>query len=75
MKIADFIAEMELLMELDEGTLHGDTILSNLSAWDSLAVIGYIAVVDEAFQRSVATKDIANAETLTDLFMLAHGTP
>ncbi len=72
MEIAEFITEMESLMELDAGTLQQDVHLNTLSAWDSLAVIGYIALVDELLQLSVSPKDIAKAETIKDLYILTQ---
>lgn len=73
MDIEAFITEIESLMELDENSLQEADLLASLSAWDSLAVIGYIAIVDEHFQRLVAPKDIANAKTIKDLYLLAQG--
>ena len=73
MEISEFITEMESLMELDRGALQEITTLENLSAWDSLAIIGYIALVDESLQRSVAPKDIAKASTIRDLYALTQG--
>ncbi len=73
MDIASFVTKMEAHMELDEGVLQEGTPLRTLSAWDSFAVIGYIALVDQLFHRSVASKDITQAKTINDLYMLAQG--
>lgn len=66
------ISKIEELLELDPGTLSTDTELTSLPSWDSLAVIGYIALVDEEFSIIVDNDKLAAAKTVQDLLDLAY---
>ena len=61
------------LLELDPGTLKGDESLENLEAWDSLAVIGLIALIDEKFNKAVSLSAISEAKSVNDLVALLNG--
>jgi acyl carrier protein len=52
--------------------MQGGEILENLVAWDSLAVIGFIAVVDENYGINVSPSGIKLAKTIDDLFALLN---
>lgn len=67
---AEMIAEIEEMLELDAGTLSGDTALEPLDEWDSLAVISYIALVDEKFDETLDGAALADAATVEDLLAL-----
>lgn len=63
----EFLKHFDELIEEDEGTTQGDENLAEMSAWDSLAVMGFIAMVDEQFGVTVAPSDLAKAQTVNDL--------
>ena len=65
------IAKIEELLELDPDTLSPDTELESIPSWDSLAVIGYIALVDEEFSIIVDNDKLTAARTVQDLLDLA----
>lgn len=67
---AEFLAALEEMLELDAGSLSPDTALDSLDSWDSLAVISFIALVDEHFDHVVAGEDLAKAKTIGDLLAL-----
>lgn len=71
MNRADFLNALDEMLELDPGTLTGAEALDSLDAWDSLAVISFIALVDEHFDKVVAGEDLAKAKTINDLLALA----
>ena len=64
------LAALEELLEYDEGQLSVDIVLDDIEAWDSLAVIGLIAVADERFGKTIAPSEIANAKTVGDIVTL-----
>lgn len=70
MSIEDFIKQLEELLEVEEGILSEKTQLENLAEWDSLAIISYIALVDENFDITIPPKKISEAETIGDLHKL-----
>jgi acyl carrier protein len=67
----EFLKNFEALLELDSGTLRDDQELASLSAWDSLAVIGFIAMMDEHFGLSFSSQKINEAKSVRDLMALA----
>lgn len=72
---AEFLAALEEMLELDTGSLSPDTALDSLESWDSLAVISFIALVDEHFDHVVAGEDLAKAKTVGDLLALTGADP
>ena len=67
MKKKDFLKEIEEIIEADENTLDGSEVLEGLDGWDSLAVMGFIAMVDDNFQITIEVDKIAECETVNDL--------
>jgi acyl carrier protein len=63
----EFIAAFNELLELPPGTLLGGEALKDLEAWDSLAVLSFIAMVDERCGVTVAPKQILTCTTVNDL--------
>ncbi len=67
----EFYAALDEMLELDPGTITGNERLEDVEAWDSLAVISFIALVDEKFDILVETEKLAAAESVGDLYALA----
>ncbi|WP_372399262.1 phosphopantetheine-binding protein [Azospirillum sp. HJ39] len=67
----DFLLALDEMLELDPGTLSGDEVLESLDSWDSLAVISFIALVDEKTGVVVEGEKLAKARTVADLLALA----
>ncbi len=67
----EFYAALDEMLELDPGTITGNERLEDIEAWDSLAVISFIALVDEKFDILVETEKLAAAESIADLYALA----
>jgi acyl carrier protein len=68
---SDFYLLLDDMLELDPGTITGTERLEDLEGWDSLAVISFIALVDEKFDTLVETDKLAAAESVGDLYALA----
>lgn len=68
---ADFYALLDEMLELEAGTLTGDERLEELENWDSLAVISFIALVDENFGVLIESDKLAAAATTGELYRLA----
>lgn len=60
------IAKLEDMMELDEGILTPETRLTDLEEWDSIAVISFIALVDEEFDKIIKVEQIEEFQTIAD---------
>ncbi len=67
---ANLLKSLDDLLELDPGTLTGSEELSALEAWNSLAVIGFMAIANEEFGVVVSPKKIAACTKVSDLVAL-----
>ena len=68
---AEFLVELEDLINLPTGTLKGPETLKNLPGWDSLAFVSFLALMDEKLQMSVAVDRLGACQTVNDLVALA----
>jgi acyl carrier protein len=66
----EFLLLLDELLELEPGTVKGSETLDSLEGWNSLAVISFMALVDEHFGISVQPRQIAACTTVTDLMGL-----
>lgn len=64
------IAILEELMEVDEGTLTPETLLSNIEEWDSVSFLSFMAMMDEKFGKTVIGSEIKTKETVGDLMAM-----
>lgn len=67
----DFLLVLDEMLELEPGTLTGSEDLESLDDWDSLAVISFIALVDEKLGIVVEGEKLASAKTVGDLLGVA----
>ena len=58
------------LLELGPGTLTGSEELEALESWDSVAIVSFMVLAKDRFDRTVAAKEIANCLTVNDLVVL-----
>lgn len=64
------ITLLEELMEVDEGTLMPETLLSNIEEWDSVSFLSFMAMMDEKFGKVVTGSEIKTKKTIADLMAL-----
>lgn len=64
------LLKLDELLELDPGTLTGNEQLADLEGWDSLAVIGLIALADESFNKALSLSGVTEAKKINDLIAL-----
>ena len=65
-----FLRFLDELLEMEPGSLTGEELLQDLEAWDSLAVVGFIGLVDEQLGLSVSPDLIASCTTVDCLVNL-----
>jgi acyl carrier protein len=58
---------LDEIIEAEPGTLRGPEELGDVDGWDSVAVMGFIALVDEQFETTLSPKRIAACKTINDL--------
>ncbi len=66
----EFLRELEEVLEADASSINGDETLAELGSWDSLAVMTFIAMVDEKFGVTLAASKLADAKSVGDLIAL-----
>lgn len=55
------------ILELDEGEIHRDLVLSDCETWDSVAILSVISVINERFDRFPSAAEIRQYKTVGDL--------
>lgn len=61
-----FHAELAEVLELEPAEVTPELRLDD-TAWDSLAVVSTIALIDELFDQAVSADALANCETVGDI--------
>lgn len=64
------IKTIEEILDLEEGTLTEETILKDLEDWDSVAIISFIAMMDDEFDKIIKGSVIREQKTVADLMAL-----
>lgn len=71
MDINEFIEKFAEEIEVEDvASLTPETEFRDLEEWSSLSVMVFIAFADENFDKPVGDKQIANCNTLQDLYNL-----
>ena len=70
MKKEKFLVLVEEIIEADKDTLSGNEFINDIDGWDSLAVVSFIAMVDENFGVTLPAQKISDAKTVQDLIDL-----
>jgi len=74
MSKTEFLALFEEIVEEPPGTLTGSEKLGErVGGWTSLAIVSFIAMVDEKLGTVPSPRDIANCKTVNDLIGLLDG--
>lgn len=71
MEIAEFITKFAEELEIENvDALTPETAFHDLDEWSSLSVMVFIAFADENFDKQVGDKQIAECNTIQDLYNL-----
>lgn len=71
MEIAEFITKFAEELEIENvDALTPETEFRDLDEWSSLSVMVFIAFADENFDKQVGDKQIAECNTIQDLYNL-----
>jgi acyl carrier protein len=69
----EFLLLVDDIVEAEQGTIAETDVLQELEGWDSMAVMGLIAAVDEKFGVTLAPEKIAASRTVADIVTLLDG--
>lgn len=64
-----FVA-LEDLLEMESGAIRGEEQLCDLPGWDSITMVGFLAMAFETFGAAVAPNRLMECRTMTDLARL-----
>lgn len=67
---AEFLRELEEVLELPAQTLQGTEEMAELGGWDSLGLMGFIVMADSKLGVSPPAETIAQSRTVGDLISL-----
>jgi acyl carrier protein len=70
MDIQRFFALVEELLESESGSVRENMNLSDLSGWDSVAVVSFLAMVDKEYGVTISGDEMVNSKTVDDLVSL-----
>lgn len=70
LNIAEFYRNLEKVLDLTPGTLRAGERLARLEVWDSMAVLGFLAMADETYRAVIPPKRIPECQTIDDLARL-----
>jgi acyl carrier protein len=65
-----FLPLLDEALEVPPGTLKGPEKLEDLENWNSMAMVSFVALVDEHFNYTVSPRQFVNCETVDDLLAL-----
>lgn len=68
----EFIAKMEELLERPSGSITGDEKLEDMDGWDSMTLIGFMAMADEHCGRKPTPPEVGRCETVNELYRLVN---
>jgi len=70
MMLQEKIALVEECMDLDEGTLKMEDLLSSYDEWDSVSGLSIISMIDTHFNKMITVNEIKNVKTVSDIIAL-----
>jgi len=70
MKTHEYITALEDALEVKEGTIKPDLLLTELTCWDSMAALTFMALADQKLQVSVSGSQLQDCRTVRDLIGL-----
>lgn len=73
MKRSEFVEELELILDVDEGILEGFSHLKDAEGWNSIGMLNIIALFDSKLGLSIQVSALRECNTLEDLVFLAEG--
>ncbi len=68
---AEFLEELEMILNEDANSLAPETVISQVQGWDSIGILGVIAFLDGELGVPVNVEAIRGCKTLCDIIALA----
>jgi acyl carrier protein len=65
--IAEFYKKLDEILDIPAGTVKGGESLNGFAGWDSMAMLGFIALADENYSVAIPAKRIPACRSVDDL--------
>jgi acyl carrier protein len=66
-----FLQKLDEVMSMPKGTIKGDETLQSLVGWDSVALLSFIALLDDELKVRVTGNQVIQCKTVGELVALA----
>lgn len=63
----DKLAMLEDLLEVEEGTLKPETMLTDVEEYDSMSMLSLIVMMQDEFQVNLKSADVKGFQTVSDI--------
>jgi acyl carrier protein len=67
MSLQDFLSHLSEILDMPAADLQPDVKLADLEGWNSMALVSFIAFVDEYLEITLSPRAIAPCRTIADL--------
>jgi hypothetical protein len=67
MTVKEKLGILENLLDMEKDSLNEDMELSQISEWDSIAIISTIAMFDDIWGKSILSKEVKEFKTVKDI--------
>lgn len=65
-----FLEKLDEVMSMPKGSIKGDEALQSLVGWDSVALLSFIALLDDELKVRVTGNQVIQCKTIGDLVAL-----
>lgn len=69
---SEFVRNLEVILTMEAGSLGSESVLADLKAWDSLAALSTITLIDANYGVTLEGTEILNCRTIGDLMELVE---
>ena len=73
MKNTEFYQKLADMLEMEATAITGEVVLKDISSWDSLAMLSFVAFADSQFGVVIEGSKLAACRTVDDLISLLPG--
>ena len=73
MKKTEFYQKLADILEMETAGITGEVVLKDISSWDSLAMLSFVAFADSQFGVVIQGSKLAACRTVNDLISLLPG--
>lgn len=70
METREKLSLLEEMLELDEGSLKEETLLSDINEWDSMTKLSLMVLLDDEFSKKVSGDEIKKLVSIKDIMNL-----